>query len=98
MKNEHIEYTTVSELIAQLQELSDRLGPETAVAVNGVSKLYVIDKPYYYDGGYYAVAKVDGIEKHVHSKHYVSGGVTLQKGFVPSVIHLIEDQTTEEII
>lgn len=52
MKNNHIEYTSVDDLITELQTISKKGFGEYPVCVNGVSPVHVSSRPYYYDGGY----------------------------------------------
>jgi len=52
MINGKVEYTSVDELIKELQEISDRGLGDHPVCVNGVSPVHVSGRGYYYDGGY----------------------------------------------
>ncbi len=52
MKNEYVEYTSVDDLIKELQDISKRGYGDYPVCVNGTSPIHVSSRPYYYDGGY----------------------------------------------
>lgn len=52
MKNEHIEFTSVDDLITELQEISKGGYGDYPVCINGTSPVFVSSRPYYYDGGY----------------------------------------------
>lgn len=52
MRHDNVEYTSVDELITELQQISNDGYGDYPVCVNGVSPVHVSSRPYYYDGGY----------------------------------------------
>jgi hypothetical protein len=75
MKNEQIEWVSIDDLIRMLQEEKERLDGDGTIPVclNGISTIWLVPKPYYYDGGYYAV----DAEDKTNVKHSRTGqGVT----------------------
>ncbi len=52
MKNGNVEYTSVDELIVELQKISKDGYGDYPVCVNGVSPVHVDGRLWYYDGGY----------------------------------------------
>jgi hypothetical protein len=52
MKNGNVEYTSVDELIVELQKISKDGHGDYPVCVNGVSPVFVDSRPSHYDGGY----------------------------------------------
>lgn len=70
MRYKHLEYTSVAELIQQLQEFvaTDKNRANWPVAVDGNTPVFIISEPYYYDGGYYLedVEHPKGQDSYVH--------------------------------
>lgn len=52
MKNGDVEYTSVDELIAELQKVSEKGFGDYPVCVNGASPVSIGGREWYYDGGY----------------------------------------------
>lgn len=55
MRYKHLQYTSVAELIQQLQDFiaEDKSRADWPVAVDGNTPIFFSPEPYYYDGGYY---------------------------------------------
>ena len=78
MKNEHIEWVSIDELIRMLEEEKEGMGGDGSipVCVSGISSIYLDPKEYYYDGGYSALDSKDSANVK-HSRD----GQTMAKGF-----------------
>lgn len=69
MRFNHLEFTTVSELIKLLQDFADK-DPKFAnmpVAVDGNTPVYITPEPYFYDGGYL----IEDVERQHDESTYV---------------------------
>jgi len=96
--NEYIKWTSIDDLISQLEELkAHRNGDGTIpVCINGISDIELTDLPFYYDGGYNAV-DVNDDTNIVHSKTTNPKGYTEKTpGFHDIRIDLREATTDEE--
>lgn len=98
MKNDKIEYTTIDELITQLQEIK-KLFPDHAICVNGYTPVFLIARPYYYDGGFAAQASAG--HEFLSSRDQNSQGFTYKReGFPNGCIDIVsrEPEESDEII
>lgn len=96
--NEYIKWTSVDDLIQQLEEIkANRNGDGTIpVCINGISDIELTDLPFYYDGGYNAV-DVNDDTNIVHSKTTnPKGYIEKTPGFHDIRIDLREATTDEE--
>jgi len=80
MKNEHIEWVSIDDLIGMLEDKKALLGGDTPVCVSGISALDVYQKEYYYDGGYCAL-DVNDRWNVIRSKNYDGAYVGKTPGF-----------------
>lgn len=85
MKNEHIEWISIDDLIQMLEEQKGaHEGDGTVpVCVNGISAFFLNPMPYYYDGGYFALDAQD-----VHNVKHSRDGQQMSKGFHKSCVEL----------
>ncbi len=85
MKNEHIEWISIDDLIQMLEEQKEaHEGDGTVPAcVSGISAFFLNPMPYYYDSGYFALDAQD-----VHNVKHSRDGQQMSKGFHKSCVEL----------
>lgn len=69
MRYKHLQYTSVAELIQQLQDFvsEDKSRADWPVAIEGNTPIFFAPEPYWYDGGYY----LEDAERPEGYVHYV---------------------------
>lgn len=91
MQNKQIKYTSIDELIEMLLDVK-KDHPDAAVCVNGVSAVFTIARPWYYDGGYVA-QDVTNTSNFLRSRaERMEGMTTKAEGFPGVCVDLVSQE------
>ena len=93
MKNDKIEYTSISELIKELEEIKEKIG-DIPVCCKGSSPIRCEVEPYYYDGGYYVRDSKDP-KNYLHSVTRKEGLGGVSEGFHKSCVQIYDESIWE---
>ncbi len=93
MKNDKIEYTSISEFIKELEKIKEKCG-DIPVCCKGSSPIRCEVEPYYYDGGYFARDAKDP-KNYLHSITRKEGLGISAEGFPKSCVQIYDESIWE---